>query len=645
MKKFLCVFLCVLMAALLIVPAAAADGAKSEFNNYPVVIVPGYSSSQLYVNDPDGTKRDIWWVDYSSILDTVKENLQDLARGIGDTEKMLETLRPLLDLYVGELACNPDGTSKYDVHPVLPLTAEGSRWSGLEDRHRRLQGYIDQIYDTDDIYMASSDFRMGAIFNANRLDALIKDIIKTTGCGKVNILCQSHGGQVVGTYLSLHAKDAGKYVNSAVMCVPALGGAAMAYDALTEQVELDELNILRFVEYNRQLGTEFDWLLAAEPLGAVDNLIFSIMPLVKDIVGYWPSLWDFVPMDNLDECIATLDPVASKKLIDETTYFHKTIMAHYTENLQKAQKSGVKITILAGSGFDAVTGMKVNSDGIIPVNAATGATCAPYGQRFNDGYVTKNTVCKNKSHNHLSPSMEVDASTCFLPENTWFVDGYYHGQERMDAKSLAFIRRQLLSTDPIKDVHDDPEYPQFRFTGTETEGVHVTFNNSVEGYLDSSDTALKITNPTKTPVFISSIEAQGVELEFEIPFGRFIAGGQSAEIPFTGEIPEVSRTRAAVTVYFLSIGGSGTPVLSRTTDFTIMNGKAPKYDKNNPYADVDFPLGEIRSTPGIDNEMLTKALEVFGLSELYVRVFNFVLTAIEMIKRLVTVFQSFSAMA
>ncbi|MBQ6163564.1 MAG: hypothetical protein IJK23_03725 [Clostridia bacterium] len=650
MKKILCVFLSVLMAALLIVPAAAADAAKEDYNDYPVVIIPGYSSSQLYVVDPDGSKRDIWWVNYSAILETVKENLADLAKGlgsygVGDAEKLREILKPLLELYVGELACNPDGTSKYDVHPVLELTAEGSRWSGLEEKHRRLVGYVDEIMDTDDIYMASSDFRMGAIYNANRLDTLIQDIIKTTGCKKVNILCQSHGGQVAGTYLSLHAKDAGKYVNNVVMCVPALGGAAMAYDALTEQVELDELSILKFFEYNQQMGTEFDWLLAAEPLGGVDNLIFALMPLVKEVVGYWPSLWDFVPMDYLDECIATLDPVASKKLIDDTTYFHNTIMAHYKENLQAAQKSGVNISILAGFGFDAVTGMDINSDGIIPVNAATGAICAPYGQRYNDGYTTKNTVCKNKNHNHLSPSMEIDASTCWLPENTWFIDGYYHGQERMDQKSMALIRRQLLSKDPVKDVHSDPAYPQFRSTGTETEGVHVMFDRSVEGYLSSQDTSLVVTNTTKYPVFVLSVETQGVDLSFNLPFGQFIGAGKSVSLPYEGEIPEISKTRAAVTVYFIEIGGSGTPILSRTTDFTIMNGEAPEYDKNNPYTDVDFPLGEIVTTPGVDNDMVTRALGVFGVSELYIRVYIFVTTAIDMIKRVVAMFQAISAMS
>ena len=53
-----------------------------------------------------------------------------------------------------------------------------------------------------------------------------------------------------------------------------------------------------------------------------------------------------------------------------------------------------------------------------------GATCSDYGSTLGDDYVCK----ANCGHNHLSPDNRIDASTCALPENTWFIEGQYHGQ-------------------------------------------------------------------------------------------------------------------------------------------------------------------------------------------------------------------------
>ena len=626
MKKIVSLLLCILLAAAMLVPAIAADAQNEDFNNYPVVIVPGYSSTQLHLVQEDGSWKSVWWLDYSKILDKVNEEkweiLYDLAQyKQGNKQRMIDHLTLIMDEIAGVLACNPDGSSKYAVEPDLPLTAEGSRWSSVRDNDRRLMGYIDEIYDTDNIYMCTCDFRLGALYNAGRLNTLIENIIETTGAEKVNILCQSHGGQITATYLAEYHDNAVQHVNSAVLCVPAIAGAALAYDTLTEQIQLDEQKILEFVEYNQKINTDLHWLIASDPFDVLDDLIKNLMPVVKSIIGNWQSLWDFLPMDKLDEAKQFVQP-GQEALWDATIYYHEHTMKHIGESLRKVQADGVNVTIIAGSGIASVTGMQINSDGIITLNGATGATAAPYGQRFNDGYTCVGTVCSNASHNHLSPSMEVDASTCYLPENTWIIDGYFHGQERMDDMTIALVRRQLLSVNPLKDVHEDPAFPQFHQTASISSGLFAKFNNSPEGHLSSADTALLVTNPTSAPIYLADISAKGVDLEFNNLFGKIIPAGKTVSIKFTGEIPAVSLTRAALSFSFSTIGKSATPIAERTMDFTIMNGPAVAYDASTPYVNADFDLL-------IPDDANLELLNKFGLGkifEAFVKFLNRILT-------------------
>lgn len=592
MKKLTALFLCFVMIFSLSVSSFAYK--NGETNEYPVVLVPGYSSGQLEMTDENGNVSKIWGLDFNLVGQMVLDEAATLIAGLGGITMgnysiVAKTVgEGFLELTEG-LKCNPDGSSVYDVAVTLPNTAEGNRWSNLDpSMHTEVDiiNELTQYISADDIYNFHCDFRFGAEANADHLNDLIIDIINTTGCEKVNILAISHGGQVSGAYLSLYGEQG--HVNNCVMFMPALGGAALAYDVLTNNVHLDEKTLLRFIEFGTREETDYHWLVEAEKLGFLDNLIAELVPYILQVLGYWTSIWDFIPLDYFDETVKMLDSVESAELIDTTTHFHETVMANYAENLQKAQAAGANISIITGSGIKAVTGLNENSDGIIRTEDTCGATCAPYGQRFADGYKTLGTECSNEAHNHLSPSMEIDASTCWLPENTWFVDGLFHGMEYWDDYTRELLFAQLIGNDPMTDVHSDDAFPQFHAHTNSSDAVHAQFNVSTEGYISSADNALVIRNTTaENTVDIYDITVDGVDIEFEKFDVRTIKAGESIEISFTGDIPRISLARAAVTVYYVSYG-SYTPVGSRTFDFTIMNGEPVAYDSSDPYVDVDF---------------------------------------------------------
>lgn len=593
MKKFISLIL-VLVLTFSFAISVFADAAIDAVSEYPVILVAGYSSSDLVMTDDDGNVTQIWSLDTSKIMTMVEEEyLKILYGGAKMTQGDYEYLGKFLGEAVLEvleyMKCNPDGTSKYNVTTAVENTAEASRWSNLDDAYKAEGDIMDHVMEyvsEDNVYLYNCDFRMGAMENAERLRVLIEDICATTGYDKVNILCISHGGQVTGTYLSLYADD--PKVNNCVMCMPAMGGAALAYDIAVQNVVFDENTLVMFLEHGFNNETDFHWLTTAQSLGFLDDLLAEAVPYICQLLYTWSSIWDFIPYEYLDEVIDVAGADYYSEIIAKTKVFHEEIMVNYESNLKKAQSNGANISIITGSGIASVTGLQENTDAIIRTADTCGAICAPYGQRFSDGYVTLKSSCTDSSHNHLSPSMEIDASACWLPDNTWFVEGLYHGMEYHDAYSSNLMFKQLLSTEPFADVYADEDYPQFHSTTNNSASLYVTFDGGVEGYLDSDDKYLVITNvTTSSTIDIYSVTFNGIELGVEDFIVKTVKAGQTIKLKLEGDIPAVSLVRGSFTINFLTYG-SYTPIGTETFDFTIMNGEPVEYDASNPYSPVDF---------------------------------------------------------
>jgi hypothetical protein len=98
-----------------------------------------------------------------------------------------------------------------------------------------------------------------------------------------------------------------------------------------------------------------------------------------------------------------------------------------------------------------------NSDGVINVQStALGVTAAPAGQQLSADYLAAHEGSK-----YISPDKSLDASTCVLPDNTWFFYNQDHEQAGKNAACLNLIRELFVNPDFI-DVNSDPErFPQF----------------------------------------------------------------------------------------------------------------------------------------------------------------------------------------
>ncbi len=589
MKKPFSVLLSAVLALLILAPVGTA---RADAADYPTVVVPGYSSSDLYL---DGEQ--LWGLNKDSVIHTVLTKIAQFGRGLG--ELALQRPAYLSDLlgremvnYVGRLAMNPDGTGVYNVVTCDPSAAH-TQYSYLraEENGDHVHEH-DMIKDLarlygkngyDRFFAYQQDFRRSAVDCAAALDKYVDDVLEYTGAEKVNIVAVSHGGQTVAAYLAMYGQKK-NVVNNVLMIVPAIGGAAAAYDLMSETAALDEETLFYYIEHSQLLEEDVNWLVRANQFGILDDLCNDLMHrYVKGILGYWGSIWDFIPTEYYEALKhEQLDPVASAALIEKSDYFHYEILPGLAGTFSACMDEGMNIYIVAGAGIPAVTGLREQSDMVVTVNASTGARTAPYGSRFGDGYPQARTVCTDRSHNHLSPDMCVDVSCGYLPDHTWIVSGMYHGSAWNDAYCRDLCKTLLFSNGRA-DVYTYAEYPQFKYSSCVNYSVTASLDRSPQGYWSSEDSALTVTNLSqKYKMRLISVGVEGADAAFDVKKLIYIAPGGSYTLPMRGSIPAVSLTTADITVNY-SLVGSVTPRGSRTLTFTLCNGEAPAYNAEAPF--------------------------------------------------------------
>ena len=595
MKKILSVILALVMVFTVCVQAFAINPYERE-EFYPIIIVAGYGSSSMYAVNEDGSQSHVWGIEADKIIKRVLARIIDLTIGLsaltlGNAKYVADVVGEEFEVMFENLRCNPDGTSVHDVRKYCNTAADSNYTYLYEnmDGQFTFEPEIMAMYGSyigddwmDYIFNFNTDFRQSVTDCAADLDKYIDDVLQYTGAEKVNLYCVSHGGQVAATYLNLYGKEDADKINNAILTIPAIGGAGIAYDFFSRDFSFQEESLLKFIENGMMWETDIHWLFAEENLDFLDALLTYLIPYFNDIMGYWGSMWDFIPAEFYEDMKNEyLDPVECKDLIAKTDYFHYEVYPDMWTKLQECIDSGINVYIIAGCGTNDIAGVNLNSDSIIPTESSTGATCAEFGKRFNDGYEPLCTQCKDKTHNHVSPDMEIDASTAYLPEQTWYIDGLYHGMTLKSDYGEALIT-ELMFNDELVDIYTYEEFPQFHADTNRCQSVSASFNNSVEGYVSSADNALVIENCSKKyNMRIVSISCDGMELKFDKPFMKKIKPGEKIEIAFTGDIPEVSRVLTHVTVNYIQIG-SITPCGSRIMNFTINNGKDAEYDSSAP---------------------------------------------------------------
>ena len=524
-KKFLCFFLSItiLFCSVSFSIQAKDETPAFEWDGHPLIFIQGYSGPKLIRDRGLETEEQVWTFDPLDVVGNVGLNLFDIIGSVadyakGDTAPFVECFRNLTAEWFDNISMNPDGTSKYNISSYPYYIEEANvKYINEEKNGKYLpmtEGeFIEDLSRTipeERIYIFNTDWRRSHLDNCEHLMKFIDEVLEYTGSDKVDLYGMSHGGQLVATYLYYHGTE-GK-VDNAVMNSPAIGGTSLVMELLGEDPVAFNLNeLLRFGGV--MLHTELDlrWLgniLPAEFLNSLLKTAFN--EVLLPYVIRFGSIWDLMDTETYVKLRDVyLDPVENAKIIEKADKMHFECMPNMSEGLKKAQAAGVNIGILANYGSHIGTGKEVDSDFIIDTVNTSGATPATFGERFPEGYKQLNTTCTDPTHNHVSPTRTLDASTCYLPENTWFNYEQYHTQTWWDTYTRALLL-ELVLTDNIKDVHSDPRFPQFEIAQSPLDGVYAKYNGPQSSgyYSDSSDT-ITLRNLSEAAIEIQSVTING----------------------------------------------------------------------------------------------------------------------------------------
>lgn len=317
---------------------------------------------------------------------------------------------------------------------------------------------------------------------AEELNDYIEMVKEQTDSEEVSLAPISMGGTIVTAWLEMYSGrydlfyDNYKSVHKIVFVIAALDGSKILGDLFTDNTLLKDDEFL----YTRILpelleGEWYSYLinlaLRILPNDVLDSVLDAVFAGAKDtLVGNCTIFWALIPKEDFDKSYELYfsDKGPEYDTIRTKVKFYNTAQKNLQTNLNDfmSEENGGIAHAICSYGLQlypiGATALTINSDTIIhSASTSLFATFADLGETLPVDYVAKNPVCTDPTHNHISPDRCVDASTSYLPETTWYVQGLNH-ERTGRSDSVINLAGTLLKDDTIKDVHSDPEnYPQF----------------------------------------------------------------------------------------------------------------------------------------------------------------------------------------
>lgn len=544
MKKILAVIL----SALMLFSVMSIGVAAQEEEKVPIVILQGYSGPNLAYADANGEPiiengevKLAWPLNFDDIGMKIMGLLADVTL---NQKEIGEAIVDVLQEYFAPLEMHPDGTSKNNLVPY-PSGAAATRASTLIANG--MEQYIPEEVvaqmaiaevGAENVFGFTQDWRQSQVDSAADLDAYIQEVKAITGAKQVDIYGLSHGGQYGTSYLYYYGHKGD--VRRAMFGDPAtLGTSAVGSFFTGEYVDANLEDVIKFIEHGFEHEKNWEWLIQIltldEFLVDIVNRALVNTDLLEGIVLI-PSLWDFVPHNYFEDALqyVGLNAEENGDLYADTVKFHTDISnggLDLANALSDLEAAGTRIGYVAGYGYDSVNG-KYNSDILIDTYLSSGSTCMPLGETFPEGYEQAGTVCSNPDHYHISPEFDIDASTGFMPDNTWYVQGQGHGMIMHDEYTRNLVHDFLWGD--IENVFSSKAYPQFNLSQNPGEVLYARFDNTSSGYHSTVDTALEITNlSAKSNIQIWAIEAVGADIDFKFNRGMTVVQGKTATIKAT----------------------------------------------------------------------------------------------------------------
>ncbi len=465
MKRFLKSAICVLLVLVMGSSAVLSTTAAAQQCNCgqePIIYVAALGSATLYQNAGTADEKIVFRPETDAYVKMVAKLILPLFSLIitKDYDAFADALIPAAMEVFGPLANNEDGTSTADITTKQELPT-------------------DPTHGLDNSYYFGYDFRADPVETAAKLDEYVDAVLELTGHDKVRFRASSMGGVITMAYLKQYGTE--KIKSVIFQCCP-IQGTALAGDLFCGNLVIEEEAVYRYGLYDLPLlvqGAGGDILVALVKLlyntGVLGKIIDVIDVLLENcgeriydemLIPVFKAncgIWSFVPDEYYEQAKSFMLVGIEKNqdLLAKIDYYHYEIQGKADEILQDTVASGVPVMILAGYDVQRtpiIPTWKNDSDETVDTKyASVGATVADLGDTLGRGY--KQLV--DCGHNHVSADNRIDASTCALPDNTWFVKGMLHCTTHEGHAKLYRWFFENDNTPEILNVHSNPDYPQF----------------------------------------------------------------------------------------------------------------------------------------------------------------------------------------
>ena len=177
--------------------------------------------------------------------------------------------------------------------------------------------------------------------------------------------------------------------------------------------------------------------------------------------GFWSLIGDEYYEDAIDNIFEDYE-VANENagLIEKINTYHYDVAVKTQEILDEAIENGVNIYNIVNYGFHMVPVNKksnTTSDVYISVISQTlGATVAPYGTKLDEDYLA--AAADEGNDAYISPDGEIDASTGFIPDHTWFIKNAENREKPEAVDDLIVAILNFNGYTNVFDLEDAPQY-------------------------------------------------------------------------------------------------------------------------------------------------------------------------------------------
>ncbi len=497
MKKIISIVLVVTMLFTLAVPAGAAGGSnyKSWGNQIPVVVFHG-DGEPIYTTEGE---KVFHFAEMLNMLGgseegTLAESVVNVLMPFlmeGVINDNWDPYYDALEKEIGELFTearydeNGENWNGSDVHGKWrqQMVTFLSRDSKKTNSHKSYAAYDYQFW---------YDWRQDPLKTADELHEYIQGVKKITGSEKVALMGRCLGSTIIMAYVAKYGTDDihGVAFNGSV----AAGGEIIS-ESISGKFEIDlaainrmltDFNVKDDMGLNPFITKSLD--LAAK-VAMVADIEFEETKIYGKLVQgvtsalalstffTWPGYWALVTESDYDDALRYVfgEEGSAKreeyaKLIEKTDAYHELVASNINGILQTIKANEVKTVNIAKYGYQIAPVIESRNeigDQFVTLKLASfGATTSTVFETLSDEYIEQR-IAEGKGK-YISPDKQIDASTCFFPDSTWFTKGISHSDWTEFETGLLY---QVVTADRQLTI-DDFDCTQFICYDNETKTAY-----------------------------------------------------------------------------------------------------------------------------------------------------------------------------